>query len=183
MNLKIYTKTGDKGETGLFGGQRVSKSSIRVDAYGEVDELNAFLGLARCYCQDKEISEILGEIQEDLFAIGADLATPPTSKTRAIRISLEAASRLEGIIDKLDATLSPLKRFILPGGGKATAHIHAARGICRRAERRIVELSKTEEVNPAVLVYMNRLSDLLFIVARHLNKIENISEKEWKGQG
>ncbi len=181
--MKIYTKTGDKGETGLLGGQRVSKSSVRVEAYGEVDELNAFLGIARCYCWDEEVQEILGEMQEDLFTVGADLATSPASKNHAVRIGPEAASRLERIIDKLDAALSPLKRFILPGGGKAAAHIHAARSVCRRAERRIVALSKTEEINPAVLVYMNRLSDGLFVVARHLNKLENIPEKEWKGRG
>ena len=180
--MKIYTKTGDKGETSLFGGQRVSKNTIRVEAYGEVDELNAFVGLAKCYCKEEKISAILGAIQEDLFTVGADLATPLASKTRVERVSSEAASRLEAIIDELDSALPPLKRFILPGGGKVAAHVHAARGVCRRAERRIVALSKAEEINPDVLVYMNRLSDLLFVIARYINKTESIPEQEWKSR-
>ena len=178
--MKIYTRTGDTGETSLFDNTRVSKADARVDAYGEVDELNACLGAARAAGLDAEISGMLEEIQKELFAIGARLADP--SHRIAARVTKSdivetQVARLEATIDRLEADLPPLRRFILPGGSSAGSLLHLARTICRRAERRIVGLSSP--VEPIVVVYLNRLSDLLFVMARAANHRSGLPETEW----
>ena len=172
---KVYTKTGDAGETSLVGGARVSKASSRVDAYGEVDELNSLIGLARAHGHDSEIDEALGEIQNDLFTLGADLASP--SEVEVPRIDESFIARLERSADRFLAELEPLKEFILPGGSEAGATLHLARTVARRGERRVVALSETEKVNSQTIVYLNRLSDLLFILARVANHRASFSEK------
>ncbi len=178
--MKIYTKTGDAGETSLFGNRRVSKADARVDAYGEVDELNACLGAARAAGLDAELSAMLEVIQKELFAIGARLADPSHSiaarVTKADIVDAQVA-RLEAIIDRLEGELPALRRFILPGGGPAGATLHLARTVCRRAERRIVAM--TSSVDPIVVVYLNRLSDLLFVMARVANRRAGLPETEW----
>jgi len=178
--LKIYTKTGDTGETSLFDNTRVSKADARVDAYGEVDELNACLGAARAAGPDEEISALLEEIQKELFAIGARLADPShriAARVTKADIADTQVARLEATIDRLEAGLPPLRRFILPGGASAGSLLHLARTICRRAERRIVALSSP--VDPIVVVYLNRLSDLLFVMARAANHRAGVPETEW----
>jgi cob(I)alamin adenosyltransferase len=162
---QIYTKAGDGGETGLGDGSRLPKDSPRVAAYGEVDELNAVLGLAP---GDREF---LRTIQNDLFDVGADLCVPPATGEldTALRIRPEQAARIEREIDRLNGRLEPLRSFVLPGGSFASAWLHLARTVCRRAERSVVTLMRTEPVNPNVLIYLNRLSDLLFVMARVAN--------------
>jgi cob(I)alamin adenosyltransferase len=172
---KVYTKTGDGGETSLVGGTRVSKASLRVDAYGDVDELNSVLGLARAYLQDPELDDVCSHLQNDLFTLGGDLASP--SDVAVPRINDEFIASLEAISDKFLIALEPLKEFILPGGGQAGATLHLARTVARRAERKVVALGLQEEINPETIVYLNRLSDLLFILARLVNKREGITEK------
>jgi cob(I)alamin adenosyltransferase len=178
--LKIYTKTGDTGETSLFDNTRVSKADARVDAYGEVDELNACLGAARASGLDMEISGMLQEIQKELFAIGARLADPShriaARVTKADIVETQVA-RLESAIDHLETEVPALRRFILPGGGPAGSLLHLARTVCRRAERRIVALPPP--VDPLVVIYLNRLSDLLFVMARAANHRSGIPETEW----
>jgi cob(I)alamin adenosyltransferase len=179
--VKIYTKTGDAGETSLFDQTRVLKSDARVDAYGEVDEMNAALGVARAAGLDAEIAAIVEELQKDLFALGARLADP--SARIAPRVTKAAIgdahiARLEQTIDRLEQELPPLKRFILPGGTPAGAVLHLARTICRRAERRVVALG-SDAVERAVIVYLNRLSDLLFVMARVVNHRSGAPETEW----
>lgn len=178
--MKIYTKTGDKGETGLLGGARVPKSHRRVEAYGEVDELNAFLGLVRAVL-DEEISGLLVEIQRDLFTIGAQLSDVRPEGRRSAREILpeERVKQLEAIIDQYQAMLPPLKAFILPGGTEEGALLHLARTICRRAERRIVALDQEAKVPSVILAYMNRLSDLLFVLARVANQRGGEGEIPW----
>lgn len=177
---RIYTRTGDKGETGLVGGARVSKDALRVEAYGNVDELNSVLGIIRAFLNDRELNNLLAELQSDLFVVGADLASTPEAQQRNIpRISKEKIVAMEKTIDRLEAELSPLKVFILPGGGAAGSLLHNARTVARRAERRIVTLSKTERINDQLVPYMNRLSDLLFVMARVANRRENKVETEW----
>lgn len=171
---KVYTKTGDKGLTSLISGVRVSKSSPRVEAYGDIDELNAVLGITRNHVVDQELSAILNEIQNDLFIIGADLASPPDVDVP--RISGKRVEELELLIDKLLEELEPLKEFILPSGSEGGANLHLSRTVSRRAERRIVSLMKEEEVNQNTLVYVNRLSDLLFVMARIENKRAGFTE-------
>jgi len=165
---RIYTKSGDAGETGLGDGRRVPKCSPRVTAYGEVDELNAVIGLASCNSSDSEA--VLRSIQNDLFDVGADLCLPPTGTETALRVRPEQAARLEREIDRLNERLQPLQSFVLPGGSVAAAWLHFARTVCRRAERAVVALMQTEPVNPNVLIYLNRLSDLLFVMARVANR-------------
>ncbi len=172
---KVYTKTGDGGETSLVGGKRVSKASLRVDAYGDVDELNSFIGLARAYLKDTEIDEVLSLIQNDLFTLGADLASP--TEIQVPRITAEFLATLEGLSDKFLEELEPLKEFILPGGGEAGAALHLARTVARRSERKVVALASVEDVNPQAIIYLNRLSDLLFILARLVNKRAKVPEK------
>ncbi len=173
---KVYTKTGDKGQTSLVGGSRVSKASLRVHAYGEVDELNAVLGMARSLLNDGEINDLLAQIQNDLFIVGADLASPPD--VNVPRITKEAVTRLESIMDRFLEELEPLKEFILPSGTPGGSCLHLARTVCRRAERKVVELveEKGEGVSSNVPVYLNRLSDLLFILARGQNRTSGFEE-------
>jgi cob(I)alamin adenosyltransferase len=172
---RVYTRSGDKGETSLVGGARVSKGSARVDAYGDVDELNSLIGLARAKSQDKEIDDILAMIQNDLFTVGSDLASP--AEIAVPRVEESFVKTLEGLSDRFLSQLEPLKEFILPGGSEAGATLHLARAVARRAERRAVALSATEQLNPEVVVYLNRLSDLLFILARALNSRASFPEK------
>ncbi len=179
--MKIYTKTGDKGETGLFGGDRVAKDSPRIDAYGAVDELNSLLGIIRALRLNKKIDRVLLGVQNDLFVVGADLATRRASKRSLIpRISPSHVAALEKAIDSLQLSLRPLKTFILPGGTVAASHLHYARTVCRRAERSTVRLTRSEVINENVLVYLNRLSDLLFVLARYANHSGKKKETEWK---
>lgn len=164
---KIYTRTGDSGETSLVNGARVSKHSRRPAAFGEVDEVNSVIGLARLEASG-DVDAMLARIQNDLFDLGADLATPETDKP-ALRITDQQVARLEAEIDKMNAELNPLKSFILPGGTKISAWLHLARTVARRAERRMTELAIEEPVNEAAMQYINRLSDHLFVLARHMN--------------
>jgi cob(I)alamin adenosyltransferase len=178
--MKIYTRSGDNGETSLLGGKRVPKSSIRVDAYGEVDELNASLGLARTVVTHPEIRSILETIQRDLFSLGARLADPGGEPASG-KVTLETADvrSLEERIDRLETELPKLDHFILPGGSQAGALLHQARSICRRTERKIVVLAGTESVPAAVIPYLNRLSDLLFVMARVENQHQKVEEETW----
>jgi len=172
---RVYTKTGDAGETSLVGGARVSKASLRVDAYGDVDELNSVIGLARAGLEDQEIDELLGVIQNDLFTLGSDLASP--AEIKVPRIEVPFIANLEQESDRFLEGLEPLKEFILPGGSRSGATLHLARTVARRAERRVVELGATEQINPLAIVYLNRLSDLLFILARVANHRAGAPEK------
>ena len=181
----IYTKTGDGGETGLFGGGRISKDSVRVAAYGEVDEVNAALGLARALEPQEFADTLLQRIQRDLFTIGAELATPDPDKLRKALSRSGAAigesdiAALEHAIDGHESQLEPLKNFILPGGSPKAAAFHLARTVCRRAERAVVALSRDEPVSPAILRYLNRLSDLLFVLARAANAQAGRPDVQW----
>jgi cob(I)alamin adenosyltransferase len=181
--MKIYTKTGDTGDTGLFGGGRVGKDHPRVEAYGDVDELNAHLGLARSIEMMPRIDEVLVPIQRDLFAIGAILATPDTEKMRQqlakARLDEERIAQLEHAIDDCDAELDPLRAFIIPGGTPKAAALHVARTVCRRAERRVIALQREAELPALVVVYLNRLSDLLFTLARLANRRAGQGEVTW----
>jgi cob(I)alamin adenosyltransferase len=165
---RVYTKTGDAGQTSLVSGDRVSKADLRVSAYGDVDELNSVLGVTRTFPLDAELNELLGRLQNELFTVGADLATP--SGTPVPRVEEEMVTGLEEVIDKYLEELEPLREFILPGGSQAGAMLHLARTVARRAERVVVALAEREEINAAALHYLNRLSDLLFVLARVANK-------------
>ena len=183
--MKLYTKTGDAGETGLFGGARVSKASARVASYGAVDELNAALGVARAHGVPEGIDATLARVQVDLFTLGAELATVP-GKERNIGIALlddADVARLEAAIDASEAALEPLKTFVLPGGTVAAANLHVARTVCRRAEREVVALTAAEPVRELVTVYLNRLSDLLFSLARQANKLADVADVPWTPRG
>jgi cob(I)alamin adenosyltransferase len=177
---KIYTKTGDSGETSLFDGTRVSKADARVDAYGEIDELNAWIGLVRTSTLDPDLDATLAAVQRDLFAVGAELADP--ARRIAARITKAfvgdgEVARLEAAIDRFEGELRPLTKFILPGGSAGGAALHVARTICRRAERRVVALVPPSD--PVVVRYINRLSDLLFVMARLANHRASVPEAEW----
>ena len=179
--MKIYTKTGDAGETSLFDSTRVSKADPRVDAYGEVDELNACLGVVRSATLDADIDEALAAIQTELFAVGARLADPSSriaGRVTKAAVTEAQVERLEQTIDRLEDECPPLRRFILPGGAPAGAQLHLARTVCRRAERRVVALGP-DAVEPLVTVYLNRLSDLLFVMARAVNHRAGVHETEW----
>lgn len=181
VNVKIYTRTGDGGDTGLFDGTRVPKNDPRVAAYGDVDELNAWLGLVRASLADVRLTEMLEQIQRDLFALGARLADP--SHKIAGRVTKAAIApadiiRLEAWIDLLESELPPLRRFILAGGSPGGAALHVARTVCRRAERAIVALGHGA-VESDLLVYINRLSDLLFVMGRSTNRTSGAAETEW----
>lgn len=178
--MKIYTKTGDAGETALFGSGRVSKASSRVAAYGDIDELNAWLGAARAWCGDAEVRAALGRIQGELFVVGAILATPNPGRRKGERFTLteDRITELEREIDAWDVELETLKTFVLPGGGKAAALAHLARAACRRAERAIVGL-EAPDLPDTLIPYVNRLSDWLFTCARALNAREGIAETPW----
>lgn len=172
---KVYTRAGDGGETSLVNGQRVSKASSRVQAYGEVDELNSLLGVVRSECSDQQVNQILQMIQNELFTVGADLASP--NQIQVPRVPMEWVTRLEEILDQLNEQIPPLQEFILPGGCKVASLLHLARTVARRAERAIVVLSRDEQINPCVLPYINRLSDLLFVMARVVNKRSDMVEE------
>ena len=181
--MKIYTRTGDQGDTGLFGGGRVLKTHPRVEAYGDVDELNAAIGMARSIELMPRVDEVLVPLQRDLFAIGALLATPDREKMKK---QLEKANiddgriaELERAIDDGDRELEPLKSFIIPGGTPKAAALHVARTVCRRAERRVIALMPDEEVPQIVVVYLNRLSDMLFTLARVANRRAGAGEVTW----
>ena len=181
--LKIYSKTGDGGETGLFGGGRVPKDDRRVTAYGEVDELNAALGLALALEPRAFARDLLELVQRDLFTIGAELASPdPAKLVKALpgpRLGDARVEALEDAIDRAEATLAPLKNFILPGGSSKAAALQLGRAVCRRAERAVVTLSREAAVSPAILKYVNRLSDLLFVLARAANAAAGLSDVPW----
>lgn len=181
--MNIYTRTGDRGQTGLFGGGRVAKNDARVEAYGDVDELNAALGLARAIELMPRIDEVLVPVQRDLFAIGALLATPDRDRMHEqlakARVDEARVAELEAAIDAGEAELEPLRAFILPGGTPKAAALHVARTVCRRAERRVVALTATVEIPELVVMYLNRLSDLLFVLARVANRRAGAGEVTW----
>jgi cob(I)alamin adenosyltransferase len=182
--MKIYTKRGDAGKTDLFGGERVGKDALRVAAYGDVDELNASVGVAAAAGSDPELADSLASIQSALFDLGASLATPDAAhreKAGVLGVNATDIERLESLIDQLEAGLEPLKTFILPGGSAAAAAFHVARTVCRRAEREVVRLAgvEGESVEQASLRYLNRLSDLLFVIARHENARQGVADVAW----
>lgn len=181
--MKIYTRAGDEGTTGLFGGGRVSKTHPRIAAYGTVDETNSFIGLARslaaAHPESGRLDALLASVQEEMFVLGADLATPADAKARSPRVSDVHVKRLERSIDELEEDLPPLKRFILPGGTPTASALHVARSVCRRAERMVLEAAEEEAVSPLAPVYLNRLSDFLFVLARWANQTEGGREWTW----
>ncbi|HEX4334803.1 MAG TPA: cob(I)yrinic acid a,c-diamide adenosyltransferase [Polyangiaceae bacterium] len=179
--MKIYTKTGDEGTTGLFGGGRVRKDDARVEAYGTVDELNSIVGLARAVSLPGDVEAVLAGVQEDLFVIGAELATV-AGKEEKLPMELLSDARaalLEGAIDRMEETLPPLKTFVMPGGSPGGAHLHQARTVCRRAERRVLGASRETPIRKEVLVYLNRLSDYLFVAARRANHVAKTPDVPW----
>lgn len=183
--MKIYTKTGDGGETSLFGGGRVPKDDARVEAYGAVDELNAAVGAARSLAGDAQIEADLARVQSELFSVGAELATPHESKAHGSLPAVDPAwaVTLERRMDAWDGELPPLTSFVLPGGSRLAASLHVARATCRRAERRAVALAHLAAVDPAVVVYLNRLSDFLFEAARVANLRAGVAETPWQPRG
>jgi cob(I)alamin adenosyltransferase len=184
--MKIYTRTGDDGTTGLFSGARVRKDSLRVEAYGTVDESNGAIGRARASLENKgEIDAVLAPIQSDLFVLGAELATPAgkEDKLRMTLISVSDCERLERAIDVAEEGLAPLKSFVLPGGTPAAAELHYARCVVRRAERLVVTLGSEEPVRKELVIYLNRLSDLLFTLARRANHLAGVEDVPWKPRG
>lgn len=181
--MKIYTKTGDDGETGLFGGRRVPKDDPRVEVYGTVDELNAALGLVRSAASSDQAAELEG-LQADLFVVGAELATVPghTDKLRMRLIGASDIERLERWIDRVDSELPTLTNFVLPGGSDVAARLHLARAVCRRAERQFYAVARAGGYRPEVGVYLNRLSDLLFVLARSANQLASVSDVPWQAR-
>ena len=184
--MKIYTKTGDKGETALYGGTRVSKASARVESYGTIDELNSFIGFAKTEITVEKVLNQLKKIQFDLFTVGSESATPTDKLTLAngksrlsLVISETEIEELENWMDDFEEELQPLQYFILPGGGKAATSLHICRTVCRRAERSLVFLNETEAVRPELIKYLNRLSDYLFVLTRYMSKINNESQEYW----
>lgn len=184
--MKIYTKTGDKGQTALYGGTRVSKASARVDAYGNIDELNSFIGFAKSEIKDDEVIRQLKKIQFDLFTLGSESATPTdklmlaNGKSRlTLMITDQEIEELENWMDEFEKELQPLQFFILPGGGKSATSLHICRTVCRRAERSLVFLNESEEVRPELIKYLNRLSDYLFVLARYVSKLSDEPEEYW----
>lgn len=179
--MKIYTKTGDRGDTRLFDGTKVRKHDDRVEAYGDIDELNSFIGAAASFVTDDALVSMLAEIQKDLFSAGAQLADPGFKNRSGAKfqISRERIVALENAIDSFETELPPLRQFILAGGGNGGALLHVARTVCRRAERRVAGLSEKVEVNPNVMEYLNRLSDFLFVIARVVNHREGKQEILW----
>jgi cob(I)alamin adenosyltransferase len=180
--VRIYTRTGDDGSTGLLGPGRVSKSAPRVEAYGSVDELNAGLGAVRALDRERWLDTELDAVQSRLFNVGAELATTSSEVLdRMPRIGDADIAALEGWIDRLDADLPELRSFVLPGGSPIAAELHRARTVCRRAERRVIALHAIEPVEPRLAVYLNRLGDLLFVMARWCNRRAGVAEAEWRG--
>jgi cob(I)alamin adenosyltransferase len=183
--MKIYTKTGDEGQTGLFGGARVSKASLRVEAYGEVDELNSAVGWARVAVSDPDLDALLNQIQNDLFEVGAELGSTEERKQKSAMplITEPQVEALERAIDKYEEGPPPLTSFVLPGGSEGASRFHLARCVCRRAERAVVELGAQEKLRGELLRYVNRLSDLLFVLARYANYVAGVEDIPWKGLG
>jgi len=183
--MKIYTKTGDEGETGLFGGARVSKASLRVEAYGEVDELNSAVGWARVQVSDTDLDALLNQIQNDLFEVGAELGSTDDRKKKSAMPLIEEpqVEALERAIDKYEDGPPPLTSFVLPGGSEVASRFHLARCVCRRAERSLVALGAQENLRGELFRYVNRLSDLLFVLARYSNHAAGVEDIPWKGQG
>lgn len=187
--MKLYTKRGDDGRTDLFGGQRVRKDSLRVEAYGAADELNSVVGLAAVACNHAELSVILSRVQHQLFELGADLATPhpdgeeSNATKRVPRIGPAQVEELERWIDQTCAPLPPMRNFVLPGGSELAARLHMARTVCRRVERLCVTLSGSEEIGDPVVIYLNRLSDLFFAMARRANQLEGVADVPWVAPG
>jgi cob(I)alamin adenosyltransferase len=186
---KVYTRTGDRGETALVGGKRVPKDSPRIDAYGTIDELNSIVGLARAFNEEsldageghRFLDGVLCRIQDELFDIGSEMATPPEFFQEGMyRVSEVEITRLEKLMDKCQEDLEPLKSFILPGGGRVGAYLHQCRTVCRRAEREVLRLSRAEEINPNVIKYINRLSDLFFVLSRWIAKQTGEQEYLWQ---
>lgn len=186
---KVYTRTGDRGETALVGGKRVPKDSPRIDAYGTIDELNSIVGLARVFNEEsidageahQFLDEVLCQLQDELFDLGSELATPAESFQEGMyRVGEDEIHRIEKLIDKCQEDLEPLKSFILPGGGRVGAYLHQCRTVCRRAEREILRLSRQEEVNPNLIKYVNRLSDLFFVLSRWIAKQTGEQEYLWQ---
>jgi cob(I)alamin adenosyltransferase len=180
--MRIYTKTGDAGETGLFGAQRVRKDDARIEAYGTVDELNAAIGLARCEPLSAAIDQCLLRVQSELFSVGAELATPDAEKHGHALVGESHIAALEQAIDELETHLPPLRQFILPGGSRGAACLHLARGICRRAERRVITLAGQAEgvVSDRIIRYQNRLGDYLFVAARAAGRDSGAAELPWQ---
>jgi len=179
--LKIYTKTGDTGDTSLFGGDRVRKNSRRIEAYGTVDELNSAVGFARAASRLESITKYLETVQHDLFTLGADLATPLNKENARIeRVSSAMVDVLEAGIDAMEAEMPPIKYFILPGGSELASRLHLCRTVCRRAERAIVALADGERILDEDILYINRLSDFLFVIARYANYLEGVPDIPWK---
>src|SRR5436190_16131114 len=180
--MKIYTKTGDTGETGLFAGGRVRKDDARIEAYGTVDELNAAIGLARSEPLPLEVEQTLERVQSELFSVGAELATPEPEKHGTALVGDDQIALLEQAIDRMEGELPPLKQFILPAGSRGAALLHVARGVCRRAERRVVTLANPPdlEISPRIIRYLNRLGDYLFVAARFANAEAKQPETKWE---
>ncbi|MFL6371500.1 MAG: cob(I)yrinic acid a,c-diamide adenosyltransferase [Nitrososphaera sp.] len=185
--MKIYTKAGDKGETRLIGGKQINKADLRIAAYGEIDELNSSIGLAISFLRSKQdllsdLADIIAQVQNDLFVLGSDLADPswPQDNGKTPRTSEKMASALESIIDKFESELESITFFILPGGSIEASFLHLSRGVARRAERAVVSLSKSQPINPAIMIYLNRLSDLLFVMARLANKRLGVQDTPWR---
>lgn len=178
--MKIYTRTGDDGKTSTLSGKRVSKDSAIMQVNGTVDELNAVIGLALVYNSHEEIAEILDQIQSDLFVIGTEITLSEKSDTNKIKISQHRITNLENLIDSITDKLPKLKNFILPGGSLLAAHLHLARTVCRRAERNLVSFIDETDLNTFSLQYLNRLSDLLFVLSRYANKLDKVPERKWK---
>lgn len=179
VGFKIYTRKGDDGSTGLFGGPRVRKDALRVEAYGDVDELNSVLGVAREELPEGDLRALVDALQSELFTVGAELATPDTSKN-VPRVAMAQVERMEREIDRLTEELPEMRNFILPGGSRAGAALHLCRTVCRRAERKLVQLAAQEPVTAEALAYLNRLSDLLFVMARAANLRAGGREIPWK---
>jgi cob(I)alamin adenosyltransferase len=179
--MKIYTKTGDKGTTSLIGGTKVSKGHMRIESYGSVDELNSYMGLVRTYLNQEDVfSGLIAEIQNNLFVIGSLLAADPGNHSMVLpELSMEDVSKLEQAMDKMNETLEELKTFILPAGSVEVAQCHIARCVCRRAERSVVRLSEVSPVDKIVIIYLNRLSDFLFTLARKIAKDHQVKEVAW----
>ena len=175
--MKIYTRTGDKGETSLFGGSRVSKNDRRIEAYGTIDELNSHLGLCRAATLAANIDAELDRAQSDLFDIGAFLAAPGSDKFPSV--SADRVGDLERAIDAMESALMPLKTFIVPGGSESAARLHVARTVCRRAERRVIALEESSPEMLTTIAYLNRLSDFLFVAARRANQLQGVADTPW----
>lgn len=183
--MKIYTRTGDKGQTSLLGGVRVAKDDVRIEAYGTVDELNSHLGMLRDLASPHH-TDLLIKIQNTLFAIGSRLASASeaeAAKFKVPAVTEEDTAALEGAMDAMDAELEPMRNFILPGGHTSVSQAHICRTVCRRAERRVVQLSGEAELSEVIVRYLNRLSDLLFMMARHLGHIHGVADVPWKPKG